>query len=262
MAESEWYYIDDNGQKGPVSEADLAALQRDGRLSGATLIWRKGQGSWSPLAETLPAISETPPPLPAGLSAPRASRKRAKREPWSDTSPHPWRRYFARMFDLYIVGIGLLFLLAVIISVIDPVSGAKFGEYAGEDTHSVALGYLILSLGFVANILFLGFTGSTLGKWIFGIVVTRPDGRPMGLGTAFKREINVFLSGLGLGIPFVALFTMVGSFRTLKQNGITSWDKDYSLSVRQRPNSFGQIVLCVAAVAGALVLIGMLNAIK
>jgi uncharacterized RDD family membrane protein YckC len=253
MTDTNWYYIQGDGQQGPVSEADLVALQRDGRVCGQTLIWRKGLAGWGPLAELLPGISETPPPLPNGLAAPTSRPQRQQREPWSDTSPHPWRRYFARMFDLYMGGWALLFILAVGLYAVDPALGARFGKFAGDGENRFLLSLLILALGFVANVFFLGLTATTIGKWLFGIRIARADGRPMGLGTALKREFGVTASGMGLWIPIVSLVTMTGSYRTLRQQGITSWDRNNGLFVMQRPNSISQIILGLVVVVFSIV---------
>jgi hypothetical protein len=52
-----WYYVEDGQQRGPVAEADLAALQRDGKINSETLVWREGMTNWQPLAEAKPAAT-------------------------------------------------------------------------------------------------------------------------------------------------------------------------------------------------------------
>ncbi len=47
----EWYYSKDNKQQGPVSPAELIALQEAETISGDALVWRDGQGDWKQFRE-------------------------------------------------------------------------------------------------------------------------------------------------------------------------------------------------------------------
>ena len=88
MSNAVWFYTDAaRQQQGPVDEATLEQLWRDGRIDGGTLVWREGQKQWvalSALAVAMPwqgALTQsTPPALPrtAGGAAmgPAASPKR------------------------------------------------------------------------------------------------------------------------------------------------------------------------------------------
>lgn len=63
-------------------------------------------------------------------------------------------------------------------------------------------------LGFVIALIFgASFTASAWqaspGKRYFGLIVTRTDGRPLGLGRAFARELSKVLSGAPLCIGFM-----------------------------------------------------------
>ena len=121
---------------------------------------------------------------------------------------------------------------------------------------------MITVLGFFANIFLLGITGTTLGKWIYGIRVAKQDGSSLGIGLAFKRELAVFVRGYGFGIPLVSLFTLVTGYRTLTSEKMASWDRDYALQVSQRANSVGQLIAGAAAILALVVGLIALNAIK
>jgi len=65
-----WYYSPDGSQRHEVSEEELAALARDGRLTGHMLLWRDGLDGWRPAREVRPdlfggSLAEMPPPPPA-----------------------------------------------------------------------------------------------------------------------------------------------------------------------------------------------------
>ncbi len=83
MSNAVWFYTDaSHQQQGPVDEAGLEQLWRDGRINGRTLVWREGQKQWlalSELALAMPwqgavAMSAPPslPPLPGARPAPAA----------------------------------------------------------------------------------------------------------------------------------------------------------------------------------------------
>jgi hypothetical protein len=109
--------------------------------------------------------------------------------------------------------------------------------------------------------LVIGFTGSSLGKMIFGVRVTMPDGTPIGMGKALSREFRVWAGGLGLGLPLVNLFALIGSHHRLKKTGATSWDKALSVRVSYRRSSALQWVLNVMGVLLWLACIVGLNVI-
>jgi len=44
---SDWYYADNNEQRGPVLESDLKGLLASKKLSGETLVWKEGMANWT-----------------------------------------------------------------------------------------------------------------------------------------------------------------------------------------------------------------------
>jgi len=64
----QWHYAADNGQQfGPISDAELETLLRDGKINQSTLVWHAGQADWQPLATARPT---PPPPPPLATSLP------------------------------------------------------------------------------------------------------------------------------------------------------------------------------------------------
>ncbi len=70
-----WFYASNSEQVGPVEDAELLRLLREGRISGATLVWKDGLPEWVPLAgvrhelqddlsEMMPRRSDGPAPQP------------------------------------------------------------------------------------------------------------------------------------------------------------------------------------------------------
>lgn len=156
-------------------------------------------------------------------------------------SPHaPWRRYFARIFDITLLG----YLSWVIIGY---VSYSLFPLRA--DAFFTNLNYLadiILTFftGCVMSGVFIGSFGTTPGKLIFGVRIKNSVGSMPSIVEALSREMNVFIHGLGLGIPIVSFFTMIRCYFKLKNNEHISWDKD-RFTVQYRSSSAKQTMLTI-----------------
>jgi uncharacterized RDD family membrane protein YckC len=90
----------------------------------------------------------------------------------------------------------------------------------------------------------VGATGSSIGKAIFGIKVLNARSEVIGITEGFVREFKIWVFGIGMGIPIVALITMAAAFKRLKDDGVTKWDKDRNV-VLYRENSTSQKALNV-----------------
>lgn len=79
---SAWFYSNGSEQYGPVTDEELKALVKDGKLTRERLVWKEGMPAWTPAGQvpglfvTPPLLHDTaaPPPLPK--SAPMATQAR------------------------------------------------------------------------------------------------------------------------------------------------------------------------------------------
>jgi uncharacterized membrane protein len=55
---SDWYYAENNEQRGPVLESDLKGLLASRKLPAETLVWKEGMSNWT-AASQVPALSAT-----------------------------------------------------------------------------------------------------------------------------------------------------------------------------------------------------------
>jgi uncharacterized membrane protein len=53
---SDWYYAENNEQKGPVLESELKGLLASHKLPTATLVWKEGMANWTSAAH-IPSLS-------------------------------------------------------------------------------------------------------------------------------------------------------------------------------------------------------------
>jgi uncharacterized membrane protein len=94
---SEWYYAENNEQKGPVNEAELKEKLAGNKLAADSLVWSDGMESWTP-ANQVAAFSFRAPPAPAKVqpsAAPAAAP--AATDP---TAPAPGNPESTQPFDV------------------------------------------------------------------------------------------------------------------------------------------------------------------
>ncbi len=67
---SQWYYVYNGQQQGPVDEGTMQQLMQNRTINANTLIWQVGMASWLPLQSTtlqaLVPVTNMPPASPAG----------------------------------------------------------------------------------------------------------------------------------------------------------------------------------------------------
>jgi len=155
----------------------------------------------------------------------------------------------------------MVLALSLVFFMIAPYQAAQFfGVF--DAPGGVFLDVVFTSLsGSVLTGLIIGLTGSSLGKVIFGVKITKLDGSLIGPVDGISRDINVWVKGLGLGIPIVALFTQGAAYQRLKGTGVTSWDEGmYLVKYRKTGplqyalNTLGLVLVVVAATLSRLLL--------
>jgi uncharacterized RDD family membrane protein YckC len=62
-----WHYLEGSEQKGPVTDADLEALVRGGKVGPGTLVWREGMAEWLPYGQ----VQAVPAAAPLRMAGPK-----------------------------------------------------------------------------------------------------------------------------------------------------------------------------------------------
>jgi uncharacterized RDD family membrane protein YckC len=253
-AEVQWYYRQGGGSQGPVALQRLLELLESGDIDRTTPVMRADGTDWHSLEQALEIAGHAPPALPESAAIvspgrPALNATTARSAAGPDGGPHPWRRYFARMVDVVINGLVMWVLLGVVLGAVDQDVATAFSSQFSGSQNRVAAEMLTLVLVMFPNALMIGFAGATVGKWLFGVRVTREDGQPIGVGAALWREVLVWFRGMGIGFPIVTLFTLIKAYRTLKNDGRTTWDRDMSFRVHSMPPTLFTILGGVALFA-------------
>lgn len=124
-----------------------------------------------------------------------------------------------------------------------------------SETNDTILGLVMLAVAVPVQALLLSTWGTTFGKALLGIKVTK-DGRKLYFGEAFKRELGVYLVGFGLGIPIVSVFTQIAAYDHLKKQGASSWDQDRgNVVTHSNPSTIGIVAAVAILLLGAVLIV-------
>lgn len=213
--QDEWWYSVGDARKGPVSIDVLRAMLLEGKVAQSTLVWKEGLKEWAPLSEISDlqqVVRAVPPELPK-LSA----REHLIALPLAG----PWRRFFARLVDLWIIALPTAFLVALALSSISQ----TFGFWIQRPGSEYAFGWLLMPLLLLAEAAIYAIFGNTAGKSLLGISVTTVGAQRPTAAQYLHRQLGVYWFGLGTGFPLVSLFTMARQHGRLKSGGHARYDE-------------------------------------
>ena len=127
----------------------------------------------------------------------------------------PFRRFFARLFDLN------LYMLAwnAVISLIFHLDSSDPGVIRAV----LSILFQIVSVVLAEPVL-LSLTGTTPGKWILGLKVTAPSGGKLSYKSARERTWGVIRYGYGFFLPVYDLICQYHSYRTCRNSEYLPWE--------------------------------------
>jgi uncharacterized RDD family membrane protein YckC len=204
--ETQYKIIGGDGREyGPATLDELKSWIRDGRVSGATPIWRSDTGLWSPAAQYVEIRSElTQIITAAGLAAVNAA---------------PAAGFWARLGAYLVDRILLSIICSFVWETIAAAMGWKFAPPPQNVqtlnelyTYFHGLGpvliyelLVIFACGFLYEVIFNGSFGATLGKMAIGARIVRVDGSRISYGIAAARWLAERLSDFTCGIGYLLI---------------------------------------------------------
>lgn len=221
---SEWWHQKGNEKVGPVSKEQLGEALRAETISLQTLVWTEGMETWQPISEVdaLQDLRQSiPPPLP----------QKNKGLDLSFTMAGPWRRFCARMFDVWWESL-------VVITAVSWTFGrfsVGYLEWIQRPGSGQLLALLCLPLTLVLDATVYRVFSNTPGKALLGVKVGTLRSEPLSFSAYLGRNLRLWASGLGLGIPVVNLATMYQQYSRLKRNEPASYDVSTGHRARAKP---------------------------
>ncbi|SCJ51156.1 Copper export regulator [uncultured Flavonifractor sp.] len=157
----------------------------------------------------------------------------------------PWRRLFARLFDLALYQLAWTALLAL-------------GLHINMAERNAALWWLDSAICLVIMIMvepiLLSCWGTTPGKAIFGLRVEKAEGGRLTYGEGNTRTMSIIWRGLGWNIPIYDLFRMIKCYDIYCKDKELPWDRAQDLVVEAKPKSGLRNVAFMGAAAAVLAL--------
>src|SRR4051794_10992899 len=182
----------DGAEYGPVTLAELKAWIVDGRIAGATQIWRADQARWraaSQYEELYPEIGQIENLRPVATGEKAAVRYVGF-----------WARVGAYLLDVLVMDLILL---------------VAWGPEKLNLDHVQTVEQMVAALKPIADKIFWiqlvyfvilnGQFGATLGKMAFRARIVNLDGSRIGFGRALLRWLGSVLNGMTLGLGFLVV---------------------------------------------------------
>ena len=171
------------------------------------------------------------------------------------TEAHPFRRYFARIGDILVLGLPATILFSAAAYAINP-DWMAVSSTGGKAILNWLNFLICLVMTGVLCAALLATWGSTPGKKLFGIELSS-GGEKLELTTAIRRETRVLTQGMCVGIPLLLAAFNYASSLELRTRGATDWDITGNVDVMHRRWGFFRlagVVLfsCAAPVAAWL----------
>jgi uncharacterized RDD family membrane protein YckC len=232
-----WYYVEAGQQAGPVDDAQLAELERTGRIQTDTLVWREGMTDWQPYHYVKPGAT-TATAVPVAAAAPVTGAAEgvcaecngifnlqdmirhgniyvcAKCKPVLmqklaegarlNTGALNYAGFWTRFAAVFLDGL----ILWVFNTAINLTAG--FGAFQTNRNPSTAFSALFVLVFFLQvaialsyETVMIGKFGATLGKMACKIKVVTPDGGRVSYMRALGRYFAKFLSGILCAIGYI-----------------------------------------------------------
>ncbi len=162
-----------------------------------------------------------------------------------------WRRFFARMFDLYFE--------IMLIGFFAEMTLAKYSTwYTGliNNPHTDRiLGIVFIPFALILDALICHFFGNSLGKYLLGIHIKKLG--KISLKDWLKRAFGVWCSGFAFGLPLFSLWTFNKQQKLIDKGQRTTYDERYGFQVFSEKLSRFQLLRALIAVAGIVLVFYM-----
>ncbi len=173
------------------------------------------------------------------------------RLPFLGGQHHPWRRFFSRTVEITIIVLIFSICLNNFLAATFP---RQLNQMFLMIDSPIVLGAVYYLAFIPLEALMLSIFGTTPAKWLFGIRVLSPEGKPLTMWRAIIREFLVFVKGMFFGIPFVNMLPHLFAYFRLIKTGTTSWDKTAEAVVIHKKWGFFRALFCTSITTFSLIL--------
>ncbi len=224
-----WYYKKEKEKIGPFTHDQLQKMLDQNKIEEETKVWTDSFEDWMSISElehfSLPSYDQSP------------EIEIEKKEVCSNesdqtqVSPRPWIRFWARMLDYSLLTLLFVFIFYFF--------NAFF--FIKSAYSSIFICFIWI---FIESFL-LWSVGTTPGKWLFGVTVRDEHLQKLKFSDAINRSFSVWWLGMGAGILFVYIITMIVAAVKLSNTGKSSWDQRNHYVVMHRKVGLGRTFVAI-----------------
>jgi uncharacterized RDD family membrane protein YckC len=261
---SEYWYMVNEQRRGPINFAQLKVLFSGKIINPKTSIWSLELKTWTPIERLAPLLKLLNPPRLSPLETsdeqvPSASegrngqsqiRSATKTQRSIDLSEYDnanrWRRLFARVIDIHLFSLPVLYLLFALL----PVLTQNKPNLAGIGLTILLLKVPIaIALSLIVEALFYGLFLATPGKALLAIHVLNSDGYPLKGKPYAIRLAKLYVTGFAIGfLPLTILTFLYQSIRVHKGSH-ASYDADTTCVVVNKPTGWVRTFVAIVLIA-------------
>ena len=214
-----WYYSQNNERRGPLSDAELAALNQAGTITAETLVWREGWSNWRRFADANR-------PSDVATEGNAACVECGKTFPTSEMIQYEGSWVCANCKPVFFQKIKegvpvagefryagfwirfvAVFIDVIVLNILNIPVRLSIG-FASTDPN-MQLRIVLLSagismlMGAAYDIFFVGKFGASPGKMALRLRIVRANGEKVTYGRACGRYFGKLLSSFTLGIGYI-----------------------------------------------------------
>tara|TARA_R110000765_G_scaffold195825_11_gene301322 strand:+ start:173 stop:880 length:708 start_codon:yes stop_codon:yes gene_type:complete len=133
----------------------------------------------------------------------------------------PWRRFFARIFDVW------FFIILVCMPLL--FAWAYYSPYTYLSVmpqNEIVLSMGLIFAAFIIDSIAYDCFGNTPGKALLGLKLCKPNNEKYSPKEYLGRNLGVWWGGFALGIPVLSMVSMIIQYRRFKKSGYTLYDVD------------------------------------
>lgn len=219
-------WIKFNGKaRGPYPLESIKRMHDKGKISDNHELWADGMDAWTTLGDiknqkihiNFKSTEET---MPESHDLDAYDSESTRTEKHYETAG-AWRRFFARIFDVWnsllLICMPLLFVWAYY---------SPHTYFKAVPQNELVLGMILIFIAFIVDSIIYDCFGNTLGKALLGLKLRKPGNEKYSSGEYLRRNMAAWWAGFAIGIPILNLVTMFNQYRRLKKTGYTIYDVD------------------------------------
>lgn len=152
---------------------------------------------------------------------------------------NPWARFLARRIDLI-----------VITSIMIISTTLFYPDFIHASILKKSLLMILVSYPtwVIIEAILLSTWGTTPGKFIFNLQLTDLNNSKLKFNAALGRSLNVWMKGMGFGLPLITIITFINSYDTLKKNSVTAWDKNKFILTHKKIGFIRWMVILIVVI--------------